>query len=94
MPVGSAAASVQDAHSVTDVRSAGYWHSFLKRERKQRRPGPAHPHYGIPPEQWPDVQNRVEQGEPLRQIARDYGVAYETVRRTLKAAHKRERGGK
>ena len=62
--------------------------------RKQRRPVPAHPQYGIPPAHWPDVLHRIEQGEPLRQIAQDYGVSYETVRRTVKAAHKRERGGK
>jgi len=62
--------------------------------RKQRRPGPTHPHYGIPPEQWPDVLSRIKQGDTLRQIAKDYGVSYETIRRTVKAAHKRERGGK
>jgi DNA-binding NarL/FixJ family response regulator len=61
---------------------------------KQRRPGPTHPHYGIPPEKWLDVLHRAEQGETLRQIAQDYSVSYETVRRTVKAAHKRERGGK
>ena len=62
--------------------------------RKQSRPGPANPQYGIPPEHWPDVLRRVEQGDTLRQIAQDYGVSYETVRRTAKAAHKRERGEK
>src|SRR5712691_1614637 len=58
--------------------------------REQRRPGPAHPHYGIPPAQWPDMLRRVERGDTLRQIAQDYGVSYETVRRTVKVAHKRE----
>jgi transposase len=43
---------------------------------------------------WPDVLSRVEQGESLRQIAKGYGVSYETIRRTVKAAHKRERRGK
>jgi hypothetical protein len=28
-------------------------------------------------------------GEPLRQIARDYGVSYEAVRRVLRAARRR-----
>ncbi len=69
--------------------------SFVS-ETSQRRPGPAHPHYGIPPAQWPDVLRRIEQGDTLRQIAQDYGVSYETVRRTVKVARnrKRERGGK
>jgi len=35
------------------------------------------------------VLQRVEQGEPLRHIARDYGVSYETVRRVLRAARRR-----
>ncbi len=61
--------------------------------RKQRRPGPAHPQYGISPEKWPDVLHRVEQGETLRQIAKAYGVSYETIRRTVNAAQKRK-GGK
>ena len=62
--------------------------------RKQRRPGPTEPHYGITPEQWPGILRRIEQGNTLRQIAKEYGVSYETVRRTLRAAQKRERGGK
>jgi DNA invertase Pin-like site-specific DNA recombinase len=60
--------------------------------RKQRRPGPATPRRGIPHEQWPEVLHRIEQGDSLRQIAKSYGVSYETVRRTLKAA--RKQGGK
>ncbi len=35
---------------------------------------------------------RVEQGEPLRHIARDYGVSYEAVRRVLRAARRRSVG--
>jgi transposase len=38
------------------------------------------------------VLQRVEQGEPLRHIARDYGVSYETVRRELRSARRREAG--
>jgi hypothetical protein len=58
--------------------------------RKQRRPGPAEPHYGISPTHWPDVLRRLEQGHSLRQIARDYGVSYETVRRTVRVARRKE----
>jgi DNA invertase Pin-like site-specific DNA recombinase len=64
--------------------------SQLSPPRKQRRPGPAHPAYGIPPEYWPDVLHRVEQGESLRQIAKSYRVSYETIRRTLKVARRKE----
>jgi len=52
----------------------------------QRRPGPATPRRGIPRDQWPEVLHRSEQGDSLRQIAKSYGVSYETVRRTVKAA--------
>ncbi|HEY6286667.1 MAG TPA: hypothetical protein VIX20_13465, partial [Ktedonobacteraceae bacterium] len=48
--------------------------------RKQRRPGPAHPAYAVPPEYWPDVLHRIEQGESLRQIAKSYRVSYESIR--------------
>ena len=56
---------------------------------------PDHPHtaadprWKIPPSQWGIVLQRVEQGEPLRRIARDYGVSYEAVRRVLRAARRR-----
>ena len=59
---------------------------------QQRRPGPAIPRRAIPRDQWPDVLRRTERGDSLRQIANSYGVSYETVRRTLKAA--RKQGGK
>ena len=62
--------------------------------QKQRRPGPEKPRHGIPPAHWPDVLHRIEQGDTLRQIAQDYSVSHETVRRTAKAAHKRARGEK
>ena len=62
--------------------------------RKQRRPGPAIPRRGIPRDQWPDVLHRMEQGDSLRQIANSYGVSYETVRRTLKAARKQGMEGR
>ena len=59
----------------------------------QRRPGPAKPKHGIPPTEWPTVQRRVlENQESLRQVASDYGVAHETVRRVLLACHKKDIG--
>ena len=59
---------------------------------KQRRPGPEKPRYGVPPTDWPDLLHRIEHGETLRQIAQRYGVSYETVRRTVKAARKQQGG--
>ena len=59
--------------------------------RKQRRPGPANPRYGVPRDQWPNVVQRIEQGESLRRVAKDYGVSYETIRRVLRAM--RQEGG-
>jgi transposase len=38
---------------------------------------------------WESVVQRVDQGEPLRQVAQDYNVSYETVRRVLRAARRR-----
>jgi hypothetical protein len=54
--------------------------------RPQRHRGPEHPHWKIPPSEWPAVLRRVEQGEPLRKIAREYTVSYETIRRVIRAA--------
>ena len=52
----------------------------------QRRPGPDNPQWKIPRAEWPNVLRRVEQnGEPLRQVARDYGVSHEAVRRVIRA---------
>jgi hypothetical protein len=51
---------------------------------KHRRPGPKHPNYGIPAPVWPTVVHRVvEQKEPLRTVAADYGVSHETIRRIM-----------
>jgi hypothetical protein len=47
------------------------------------------PRWKIPPSAWATVLQRVEQGEPLRHIARDYGVSYEAIRRVLRAARRR-----
>ena len=56
----------------------------------QYRPGPEAPQWTVPVSAWPNVLRRVvENQEPLRQIAGDYGVLHETVRRTVRAACKR-----
>jgi len=47
------------------------------------------PRWKIPPSEWGTVVHRVEQREPLRQVAHDYGVSYEAVRRVLRAARRR-----
>ncbi|HEY4035133.1 MAG TPA: hypothetical protein VGL94_14330 [Ktedonobacteraceae bacterium] len=60
----------------------------------KRHPGPAKPGYGIPAEEWPTVLRRVvENQEPLRRVADDYGVSYETVRRTVMVARQQSNAG-
>jgi len=68
-----------------------YMHEYVA--EFQRRPGPANPQWKIPYSEWPDVLRRVEQGEPLRQIASHYGVSYEAVRRVVNAARKQGTNG-
>ena len=59
-----------------------------------RHPGAAKPQHGIPAVEWPTVLRRVvENQEPLRQVADDYGVSYETIRRIVIAARKQEKAG-
>ena len=59
----------------------------------QQHAGPREPHYGIPPEEWPNVVRRVmEHHESLRQVAAEYGVSHETIRRLLRSCGK-ERAG-
>ena len=59
----------------------------------KRRPGPAKPKHGIPLTEWPTVQRRVlENQEPLRRVASDYGVSHETVRRVLLTLRKKDIG--
>jgi hypothetical protein len=59
----------------------------------QEHPGPREPKHGIPTEEWPKVMRRVsENHEPLRQVAADYGVSYETIRRLLRAFRKKKAG--
>ncbi len=52
---------------------------------EQRRPD-SDPHWKIPLAQWSTVLHRIDQGEPLRKVAGEYGVSYEAVRRVLRAA--------
>jgi len=59
----------------------------------QQHPGPRGSHYGIPSEEWPNVLRRVrEHQESLRQVAAEYGVSHETIRRLLRTSDK-ERAG-
>src|SRR2546430_7889844 len=50
----------------------------------KRRPGPKHPKYALPTERWPMIIHRVvENNEPLRAVAQEYGVSPETIRRLM-----------
>ncbi len=55
----------------------------------QRQPGPDDPHWKIPPSEWSTVLDRIDQGESLRKVARDYNVSYEAIRRVICAARRR-----
>ena len=68
-----------------------YKHPTVEPSYEQRCPG-SDPHWKIPVAEWPTVILRVEQREPLRRIARDYGVSYEAVRRVLRATRRRYMG--
>jgi hypothetical protein len=55
----------------------------------QNRPDPDTPQWKIPVSEWQNVVRRVvENQEPLRRVADDYGVSYETVRRVVKATQR------
>ena len=59
----------------------------------EQHAGPREPHYGIPMEEWPNVVRRVrEHHESLRQVAAEYGVSYETVRRLLRTSRNQRAG--
>ena len=59
----------------------------------QQSSGPREPHYGISSEEWPNVVRRViENHESLRQVATDYGVSHETIRRILRASRNHRAG--
>lgn len=55
-------------------------------QRHQEANDPANLRWKIPAAEWSRVLQRIEQGETLRQVARDYGVSYEAVRRVVRAA--------
>src|SRR6266568_610476 len=60
---------------------------------EQQHPGPREPQHSIPSEEWPQVVRRVrEHHEPLRQVAADYGVSHETVRRILRTSRNHRAG--
>jgi len=70
----------------------GATHSLMP--MAHRHQGPAKPQHGIPAVEWPTVLRRViEHQEPLRKVADDYGVSYETIRRIVLAARKQSRTG-
>lgn len=51
----------------------------------QHHSGPDEPQWKLPTAKWPDVVRRVvENQEPLRKVAEDYGVSHETVRRIVR----------
>ncbi|HEU5381625.1 MAG TPA: hypothetical protein VFV38_39895 [Ktedonobacteraceae bacterium] len=59
-----------------------------------RRPGPKKSRHSIPSIEWPSVVRRIiDNQEPLRKVAEDYGVSHETVRRTVRAVCKRQGTG-
>ena len=59
----------------------------------QQHAGPREPQHGVPPEEWPNMLHRViENHESLRQVAAEYGVSYETVRRILRASRNQRAG--
>jgi len=59
----------------------------------QQYSGPREPQHGIPTEEWPNVVRRViENHESLRQVAADYGVSHETVRRILRTSRNHRAG--
>lgn len=60
---------------------------------EQQHPGPCEPHHSIPLEERPNVVRRVrEQHESLRQVAAQYGVSHETIRRLLRTSDKESAG--
>ena len=68
-----------------------YKHPTVEASYEQRRPG-SDPHWKIPVTEWSTVLYRVDEGEPLRKVASDYGVSYEAVRRVICAARKLQAG--
>jgi hypothetical protein len=69
---------VYQEHAATSSPGADPFTSALDHPRLLSLPDHPHavpdPRWKIPPTAWATVLQRVEQGEPLRHIARDYGV--------------------
>lgn len=61
------------------------------KQRTPRQDNGEKPPRGIPRHSWPDVLARTEQGDSLRQIAGDYDVSYETVRRVIQAMRRQQK---
>jgi Sigma-70, region 4 len=60
---------------------------------QQSRWHPRNPANGIPASEWSTVlQCVLEKNEPLREVADDYGVSHETIRRLIRAASKKQTG--
>ena len=56
--------------------------------RKPQHVNPPLPLFKISRSEWPQVVQRVAQGESLRQIARSYDTSREAVRRVVLAARR------
>ena len=63
-----------------------YKHPTAEPSYEQRLPG-SDPHWKIPIAEWTSVIHRIDQGEPLRKVASEYHVSYETIRRVIRMAH-------
>jgi hypothetical protein len=99
IPIDKLFAGRDDILAYTPKSSSEYAHSGDPFEQAivdpvvlslpQRRPGPDTLQWKIPVSEWPNVVRRVvENREPLRKVADDYGVSYETVRRVVKTVRK------
>jgi hypothetical protein len=65
-----------------------YKHPTVEPSYAQRHPG-SDLHWKIPVAEWPKVLHRIDQGEPLRKVADDYGVSHETIRRLIRSCQKK-----
>ena len=68
-------------------------HILCLHQRHQEANDPANPRWKIPSAERLRVLQRIEQGETLRQVAREYGVSYEAVRRVVRAARSQSGNG-
>jgi hypothetical protein len=57
----------------------------------QRHLGPAKPRSRVAKVDWPTIARRIlENEEPLRKVADDYHVSYETIRRIVQASRHKQ----